>query len=198
MGLPNPYRLRPLVGAKIPVNASYEPIITLHNPHDTRILVVEMLSSGTDFSLKLPDDMGDQEQGTAWAIEPFQTKSVMQGSFQGKIEGNHTGFIRYIYALLLKLLLKWIELTLYDFLHRIKVNHTTISGEYLMVPVEVQVSSSPGIYCPQESLDFGLLVRTDKPKTLSLILINAQPNPVNIQVLVCYILIFFDIDNDRF
>ncbi|OXA52873.1 hypothetical protein Fcan01_12442 [Folsomia candida] len=157
VGLPNPYRLRPLVGAKIPVNASYEPIITLHNPHDTRILVVEMLSSGTDFSLKLPDDMGDQEQGTAWAIEPFQTKSVMQGSFQGKIEGNHTGFIR------------------------IKVNHTTISGEYLMVPVEVQVSSSPGIYCPQESLDFGLLVRTDKPKTLSLILINAQPNPVNIQ-----------------
>ncbi len=51
-----------------------------------------------------------------------------------------------------------------------------------MVPVEVQVSSSPGIYSPQESLDFGILVRSDKSKTLSLSLINAQPTPVNIQV----------------
>jgi len=51
-----------------------------------------------------------------------------------------------------------------------------------MVPVEVQVSSSPGIYSPQESLDFGLLVQSDKPRTLKLSLINAQVNPVNVQV----------------
>jgi hypothetical protein len=66
----------------------------LHNPHETRILVVEMLSSGTDFSLKLPDEADEQQGDAAWAIEPFQTKPVMQGSFQGRTEGNHTGFIR--------------------------------------------------------------------------------------------------------
>ena len=65
---------------------------------------------------------------------------------------------------------------------RIRVNSTTASSEYLLVPVEVQVSSKPGIYSPQDSLDFGLMVRTDKPKTLSLSLINAQHSPINVQV----------------
>ncbi|CAG7716425.1 unnamed protein product [Allacma fusca] len=156
-GLPNPYRLRPLVGARIPVNGSYEPLITMHNPHDKRIQVVEMLSSGTDFHLTLPDGVPEEGEGAAWAIEPFQTKSVMKGSFQGKTEGNHTGYIK------------------------IRVNSTTVSSEYLLVPVEVQVSSAPGIYSPQDSLDFGLLVRSDKPKTLKLSLINAQHLPVNVQ-----------------
>ena len=94
-GLPNPYRLRPLVGARIPVNGSYEPLITMHNPHDKRIQVVEMLSSGTDFHLTLPDEVPEESEGAAWAIEPFQTKSVMKGSFHGTTEGNHTGYIKY-------------------------------------------------------------------------------------------------------
>lgn len=92
--MPNPYRLRPLVGARIPVNASYEPMIMIHNPHETRIQVVEMLSSGTDFGLELPDEVNEQEAVAAWAIEPFQTKPLMKGSFQGKTEGNHTGYIK--------------------------------------------------------------------------------------------------------
>lgn len=167
------------------MNASYEPIITLHNPHDTRILVVEMLSSGTDFSLRLPADVedSDPEWGAPWAIEPFQTKSVMQGSFQGKAEGNHTGFIRFVFVVHQIHL----PILMMGYFCRIKVNHTAASGEYLMVPVEVQVSSSPGIYSPQESLDFGLLVRSDKPKTLSLSLFNAHPTPINIQVFHSYV-----------
>lgn len=37
--LPNPYRLRPLVGVKMPVNSSYSPVIQIHNPHPTTIQV---------------------------------------------------------------------------------------------------------------------------------------------------------------
>lgn len=94
IGLPNPYRLKPLVGARIPVNGTYEPLITMHNTHDTRIQVVEMHSSGADFHLQLPDEVEQNAAGSAWAIEPFETKSVMKGSFQGKADGNHTGFIK--------------------------------------------------------------------------------------------------------
>ncbi|ODN00128.1 Transmembrane protein [Orchesella cincta] len=156
LGCRTAYRLKPLVGARIPVNGSYEPLIMMHNTHDTRIQVVEMFSSGADFHLQLPDEV-EKDTGSAWAIDPFETKPVMKGSFLGKADGNHTGFIK------------------------IRVNSTASSSEYLLLPVEVQVSSEPGMYSPQDSLDFGLLVQSDKPKTLSLFIINAERRPVNIQ-----------------
>lgn len=33
VGTGNPYRLRPLVGVRMPLNSSYSPLIQLHNPH---------------------------------------------------------------------------------------------------------------------------------------------------------------------
>ena len=94
-GLPNPYRLKPLVGARIPINGSYEPVITIHNPHGAPIQVVEMLSSDSEFNLSLPDGVPEDGAGLAWTVDPFETKSLMKGTFQGKIEGNHTGYIKY-------------------------------------------------------------------------------------------------------
>ena len=37
--LPNPYRLRPLLGVKLPVNSSFSPVIQLYNPYPTTIQV---------------------------------------------------------------------------------------------------------------------------------------------------------------
>ena len=54
-GTPNPYRLRPLVGVKLPINSSFSPLIRLHNPHPEPIQVLEMYSSGGDLHLELPD-----------------------------------------------------------------------------------------------------------------------------------------------
>ncbi len=31
-GAPNPFRLRPLVGVRMPLNSSYSPLIRMHNP----------------------------------------------------------------------------------------------------------------------------------------------------------------------
>lgn len=73
-----------------------------------------------------------------------------------------------------------VELFCTCFTWRIRVNNTAASSEYLLLPVEVQVSSEPGMYSPQDSLDFGLMVQTDKTKTLSLFIINAERKSVNI------------------
>lgn len=39
-GMPNPYRLKPLVGVKMPINSSYSPLIEMHNPHSEPIQVL--------------------------------------------------------------------------------------------------------------------------------------------------------------
>lgn len=121
-GTPNPYRLRPLVGVKMPLNSSYSPMIQLHNPHPEPIQVLEMYSSGGDLHLELP---GGETEGpqALWEIPPFQTKSVMKANFLARLESNHTAYIR------------------------IKTN--TTGAEFLYLPLEVEVSSAPGIYCPQ-------------------------------------------------
>lgn len=39
IGVPNPYRLRPFIGARVPVNSSFSPIINIHNPHSEPLQV---------------------------------------------------------------------------------------------------------------------------------------------------------------
>jgi hypothetical protein len=38
-GVSSPYRLRPFVGVRVPLNSTYSPIIYMHNPHTTPIQV---------------------------------------------------------------------------------------------------------------------------------------------------------------
>ena len=39
VGLPNPYRLRPFLGARVPLNFSFSTIINMHNPYDSPLQV---------------------------------------------------------------------------------------------------------------------------------------------------------------
>ena len=39
VGIPNPYRLRPYLGARVPVNTSFAPLINMHNPHSSTLQV---------------------------------------------------------------------------------------------------------------------------------------------------------------
>ena len=39
VGTANPYRLRPYLGARVPVNSSFAPLINMHNPHSTKLQV---------------------------------------------------------------------------------------------------------------------------------------------------------------
>ncbi|NXA46826.1 TM131 protein, partial [Nothocercus julius] len=154
IGIPNPYRLRPFIGARVPVNSSFSPIINIHNPHSEPLQVVEMYSSGGDLHLELPTG---QQGGTRklWEIPPYETKGVMRASFSSREADNHTAFIR------------------------IKTNASD-NTEFIILPVEVEVTTAPGIYSSTEMLDFGTLRTQDLPKILNLHLLNSGTKDVPI------------------
>lgn len=54
VGISNPFRLKPLLGARVPINGSYSPVISMHNPFSDSLRVVEMFSSGGNIHLELP------------------------------------------------------------------------------------------------------------------------------------------------
>ncbi|XP_061636104.1 transmembrane protein 131 [Phyllopteryx taeniolatus] len=152
VGIPNPYRLRPFVGARVPVNSSFSPLISIHNPYSEPLQVVEMYSSGGDLHLELPTG---QQGGTRklWEIPPFETKGVMRASFSSRDVDNHTAFIR------------------------IKTNAPN-EDKFIILPVEVEVTSAPGIYSSTEMLDFGTLRSQDRPKLMALYLLNSGTKDV--------------------
>ncbi|KAG6925474.1 transmembrane protein 131 [Chelydra serpentina] len=154
VGVPNPYRLRPFIGARVPVNSSFSPIINIHNPHSEPLQVVEMYSSGGDLHLELPTG---QQGGTKklWEIPPYETKGVMRASFSSREADNHTAFIR------------------------IKTNASD-NTKFIILPVEVEVTTAPGIYSSTEMLDFGTLRTQDTPKILNLHLLNSGAKDVPI------------------
>lgn len=154
VGIPNPYRLRPFIGARVPVNSSFSPLINIHNPYSEPLQVVEMYSSGGDLHLELPTG---QQGGTGklWEIPPFETKGVMRASFSSRDVDNHTAFIR------------------------IKTNAPN-EDQFIILPVEVEVTSAPGIYSSTEMLDFGMLRSQDRPKQLNLHLLNSGTKDVPI------------------
>ncbi|XP_053178852.1 transmembrane protein 131 [Scomber japonicus] len=154
VGIPNPYRLRPFIGARVPVNSSFSPLINIHNPYSEPLQVVEMYSSGGDLHLELPTG---QQGGTGklWEIPPFETKGVMRASFSSRDVDNHTAFIR------------------------IRTNAPN-EDQFIILPVEVEVTSAPGIYSSTEMLDFGTLRSQDRPKLLNLHLLNSGAKDVPI------------------
>ncbi|RWS07617.1 transmembrane protein 131-like isoform X2 [Dinothrombium tinctorium] len=156
IGVPNPYRLRPLVGAKVPLNSSYSPIIHIYNPHTSTLQLTEMYSTGGGLHLELPNGNNDGTKDL-WQIAPFETKAVMRANFLARSERNHTAYIR------------------------IKTNASDDETKQLILPVEVEVSSAPGLYSPVDVLDFGVTRSTDESLKLSLQILNAGTKTITIQ-----------------
>ncbi|XP_060574251.1 transmembrane protein 131-like isoform X2 [Ruditapes philippinarum] len=154
VGTANPYRLRPYLGARVPVNSSFSPLINMHNPHSTPLQVLEMFASEGDLHLELPT--GEKEAPRSlWEIPPYETKTIMKANFVGRTENNHTAFIR-------------IKTDKHD------LQHTVV------LPMEVEVTSSPGVYVATELIDFGIVRTFDEPKTVPINLINTGDTPVQI------------------
>ena len=61
---------------------------------------------------------------------------------------------------------------------RLKLNN---SEEVLVVPLEVEVTSQPGLYSQQHSIDFGIGGSQDKPKKVILYLCNSLKKTQRIQ-----------------
>ncbi|XP_005095325.1 transmembrane protein 131 isoform X2 [Aplysia californica] len=158
VGIPNPYRLRPYLGARVPINSSFTPVIQMHNPYSTSLQVLEMFASEGDLHLELPSGEREASQ-ELWELKPFETKAVMKASFVARVESNHSAFIR---------------------IKTNKEEQRDGASELLILPFEIEVSSDPGIYSPVELLDFGILRTLDEPKTLRLNLINTGPKAIHI------------------
>ena len=79
----------------------------------------------------------------------------MKANFVARMENNHTAYIR------------------------IKTN--TTGAEFLYLPLEVEVTSAPGIYCPQEMIDFGLVPSTSDPRSVKLFVLNSGSKTISIQ-----------------
>ena len=51
-----------------------------------------------------------------------------------------------------------------------------------MLPIGLEVTSQPLLFCPQQYLDFGVVDANDPPKTLKLFVINSGNRPITVQV----------------
>ncbi|XP_039265319.2 transmembrane protein 131-like [Styela clava] len=154
VGIPNPYRLRPYLGARVPINSSFSPLISMHNPTSEPLQVTEMYSSSGFLQLQLPQGQHEIDKDQ-WEIPPYETKQLIRARFLGHVEANHTAFIR------------------------IKTAHMENLNSDHILPMEVEVSSAPGIYSSIELLDFGTLRQQyDDPKTLPLFLLNSGDHEV--------------------
>ncbi|XP_076273813.1 transmembrane protein 131 isoform X2 [Rhynchophorus ferrugineus] len=146
------YRVRPIVGIKLPINSTFTPVIYMHNPHLEPIQIVEVYSSGGGFHLELPSG---QHEGPndLWEINPQETKAIIRVRFEAKIAQNHTAYIR------IKLL---------------------NPEETLIVPLEVEVAPAQNIFHPQGHVDFGVGGSMDLPKEVNLCLFNPLKRPIRI------------------
>jgi len=113
-----------------------------------------MYTTGGGLHLELPS--GDPEGPKEfWQIRPFETKTIMRANFLARSEKNHTAFIR------------------------IKTNSS--DQHFVILPVEVEVSSAPGIYSPIDLLDFGVMRTHDEPRTISIQILNSGSKHIQIQ-----------------
>uniref|UniRef100_A0A182J6I1 TMEM131_like domain-containing protein n=1 Tax=Anopheles atroparvus TaxID=41427 RepID=A0A182J6I1_ANOAO len=134
-GIECPYRLRPLVGLQAPLNATLSPEITLYNPHDTPLQILEIYSSGGNFLLELPS--GAQEGPQAlWEIPPHSTRTVIRVRFLARTPGSHVAYVR------------------------IKVSggsaQPTLVDKMLVVPIEVEIFKETGLYSRIPFLELGV------------------------------------------
>ncbi|XP_063240082.1 transmembrane protein 131 [Bacillus rossius redtenbacheri] len=152
----SPYRLRALVGVRLPLNSSYSPLLHLYNPSSRPLQVLEAYSSGADFQLELPSGASDAPL-QLWQIPPFHTRPVVKIRFVARAHRNHTAYVRL-----------------------------RVSGrkEALVVPVEVQVGPRPGLYALDDLLDFGFGSSCDQPRQLRLLLYNSGSKSLRIQSIV--------------
>ena len=151
VGTLNPYLLRSL-SARIPLNYSYSPTISLYNPHAEPLQITEMYSTAEDLHLELLST----DAPSAWQVPPYQSKPVMRLNFFADRLDRYTAFIR------------------------VKTNFDRETGAQLIIPLEVEVVSRECVVSTAQELDFGLTRSSDELKYLNITLYNPSESTVRV------------------
>lgn len=165
MIIPNPYRVRPLL-TRLPLNASFSPSLSLHNPYPSPLQLVEVYKNqggegsprdggqrDAGLSLELPRGGALPAPAKQWEIPPFQTKPILRLRYTATEHKNHTSYIR------------------------LKVN---TSKEVLVVPVEIEVMPFTGLYAEEDIIDLGWGGSLDPNTKLKLYLKNSNKKAIKI------------------
>lgn len=154
------YKLRPLIGIKLPLNATISPEIQLYNPHEFALQISEIYSSGGDFQLELPSVSSGGQEGDykLWEIPPFTSKSIIRVRFTGLRAGNHTAYVR------------------------IKISGTpSMEEKMLVVPIEIEIFNETGIYSEVPLLDFGMVGLGDGVRRYVYNLLNSGHTSISVK-----------------
>ncbi|VDD93739.1 unnamed protein product [Enterobius vermicularis] len=174
IGSGNPYRLRPLVGARVPLNGTFVSAVRLYNPHSTTLHVKEMYTSGGDVHLELPDTAPDKvHDSSLWEIAPYQTKVIMNAKVLAARERNATAYIKIKTALK-----KRRNVTGSEGMIRIMEEK---SEDTLIVPVEVLIKR--GLFSTSDILDFGLVRIGERSGQLMLEVVSTLEKGLEIESL---------------
>lgn len=171
IGVECQYKLKPLIGIKLPLNATISPEIQLYNPHDFALQISEIYSSGGEFQLELPNISSSSSSSSSsvsggslegdyklWEIPPHTSKPIILVRFTGVRAGNHTAYVR------------------------IKIAATADMNEkMLVVPIEIEIFNETGVFSQVPLLDFGTMGNFDGVRRFVYNLLNSGSSAVSIK-----------------
>ncbi|CAG9571451.1 unnamed protein product [Danaus chrysippus] len=101
VGVASEYDVWPLVGLRVPANASVEAELRFHNPTDAPVQVSEVYSTGSWLGLRLPGG-GERAPRDLWTVPPRATRALVtirlaHGAHRALADHNRplTAYIRY-------------------------------------------------------------------------------------------------------
>lgn len=141
-------RARPLSNGRVPVGVMYTQPITVFNPLDSPLSVLEIYTSNDLLHLEPTESLttGGYAGNENWQIGPRESKSVMQLRTTGEAPGLVQGYVHVL---------------------------TNVSEADMVISVRVEVLEKQGLYHgPGDSIDFGALTTTDSPQIREIIILS--------------------------
>ena len=164
IGRGNLFHIRPLIGATVPFNSTYEYLIHFYNPYNHSVDINEIYTSDENLIIELISSKNSKnkisrtfEHLDEWHFEPYRMRPIMKINYLAhKLDRLH-GF------------------------YCIKTNR----NDTILVPVEINVSDRKSLYSNVDLIEFsghGLIHSTAKFVTVPVYVINNGLNPVMITV----------------
>ncbi|XP_018584705.2 transmembrane protein 131-like [Scleropages formosus] len=151
VSVPDLYRLRPFTGCRGHENCDFS---LPGNTYSEPLRAVEVFSKTGDLQLELPTGQIGSI-GKLWEIPISEMKRVTKASLSSLVTENNRTVIR------------------------IKTRASR-DGNFIILPVKMEVTSVPSVYSSTEKLDFGTLRSQDHPKQLNLYTLNSGTEDVQI------------------